>query len=142
MAAKDNQKTYTANKTGVLGDIQIADEVVAVISGLAALEVEGVARMSGNIPNELISKLGTKNLSRGVKVILSPDSVSVDLALDMKYGYSIPKVSAQVQEKVKNEIENMTGLTCEQVNVRIVGVVAEGQEQARQTGTKKAAARK
>lgn len=109
----------------VFGDVQIADEVIAIISGLAALEVEGVARMSGNISSEIISKLGMNNLSKGVNVEVNPDCVNVHLSLEMKYGYSIPKVSTQVQEKVKNAIETMTGLTVEHVNVRIVGVALE-----------------
>lgn len=116
---------YQLHGTNAIGEVQIADEVVAIISGLAALEVEGVAKMSGNVPNELVSILGMKNLSKGVKVEVSPDNVQIDLALEMKYGYSIPKVSAQVQEKVKSAIESMTGLTVERVNVHIVGVAVD-----------------
>ncbi|MBQ8147753.1 MAG: Asp23/Gls24 family envelope stress response protein [Lachnospiraceae bacterium] len=116
---------YKLPDGGVFGEVQIADEVVAIISSLAALEVEGVAKMSGNIPNELVSKLGMKNLSKGVKVEVSPESVGIELALEMKYGYSIPKVSEQVQEKVKSAIESMTGLFVERVDVRIVGVAID-----------------
>lgn len=119
------QDGYQLQGSTPLGEVQIADEVVAIISGLAALEVEGVAKMSGNVPNELISMLGMKNLSKGVKVEVSPENVNIALALEMKYGYSIPKVSAQVQEKVKNAIETMTGLSVERVDVHIVGVAAD-----------------
>lgn len=121
----ERKDEYKLPDTGVFGEVQIADEVVAIISSLAALEVEGVAKMSGNIPNELVSKLGMKNLSKGVKVEVSPESVAIELALEMKYGYSIPKVSEQVQEKVKSAIESMTGLFVERVNVRIVGVAVD-----------------
>lgn len=121
----ERQDGYKLHETGIFGEVQIADEVVAIISGLAALEVEGVAKMSGNVPNELVSKLGMKNLSKGVKVEVSPESVMIDLALEMKYGYSIPKVSEQVQERVKSAIESMTGLCVERVNVRIVGVAVD-----------------
>ncbi len=121
----DRKDGYKLQDAGVFGEVQIADEVVAIISGLAALEVEGVAKMSGNVPNELVSKLGMKNLSKGVKVEVSPESVMIDLALEMKYGYSIPKVSEQVQERVKSAIESMTGLNVERVNVRIVGVAVD-----------------
>lgn len=117
-----SQDGYKIKEEGKFGDVQIADEVVAIIAALAATEVEGVAKMSGNIPNELVSKLGMKNLSKGVKVDVMPENVTVDLALELCYGYSIPKVSAVVQEKVKNAIETMTGLTVENVNVRIAGV--------------------
>ncbi len=105
-----------------LGDVHVADEVVAIIAGLAATEVEGVTSMYGNITKDLISRLGTKNLSKGVRIVMEDDSVQVDLALNIAYGYAIPTVSAQVQEKVKAAIENMTGLTVSGVNVRIAEV--------------------
>ncbi len=122
---QENRNTYQIHADSNVGEVQIADEVVATIAGLAATEVEGVAAMSSNITNELVSKLGMKNLSKGVKIEVSSDSVSVDLSLTLKYGYSIPNTSRQVQEKVKSAIENMTGLTVSEVNVRISGVNIE-----------------
>ena len=104
------------------GEVKIADEVVAIIAGLAATEVSGVDSMAGNITNELVGKLGMKNLSKGVKVDVTEEHVSVDLSLNMKYGYNSPKVSEMVQEKVKSAIENMTGLTVLDVNIKIAGV--------------------
>ena len=89
---------------------------------LAATEVEGVASMAGNITKELIGKLGVKNLSKGVKVLVTDRSVDVDLALNIDYGYSIMKVSEKVQDRVKSAIENMTGLEVSMVNIRIVNV--------------------
>ena len=74
-----------------IGTVQIADEVVAIIAGLAATEVDGVASMAGNITNELVSKLGMKNLSKGVKVDVLDGVVCVDLALNLKYGYDLQK---------------------------------------------------
>lgn len=73
--------------------------MVGIIAALAATEVEGVASMAGNITNELISRLGMKNLSKGVKVDVLEGVVTVSLALNMKYNYSIMDVSAKVQEK-------------------------------------------
>lgn len=105
-----------------LGEVHVADEVVAIIAGLAATEVEGVASMAGNITNELVSKLGMKNLSKGVKVEVAEKTVSVEVALNISYGYSIPEVSEKVQEKVKSAIETMTGLSVAIVNVRIATV--------------------
>lgn len=122
---QENRNTYKIHENGKVGEVQIADEVVAIIAGLAATEVEGVATMSGNITNELVGKLGMKNLSKGVKVEVSSEAVTVDLALTLEYGYSIPKVSKTVQEKVKTAIENMTGLKVSEVNVRIAGVNIE-----------------
>ena len=92
------------------------------IAGLAATEVDGVDSMAGNITNELVGKLGMKNLSKGVKVTVTEDHVVVDLSLNMKYGYSIPAVSEKVQDKVKTAIENMTGLMVLEVNIKIAGV--------------------
>ena len=123
----EDRNTYKIHDNGSLGEVQIADEVVAIIAGLAATEVEGVGSMAGNITNELVSKLGMKNLSKGVKVQVNPESVSVDLALELEYGYSIMKVSEVVQDKVKAAIESMTGLTVEEVNVRIAGVALENE---------------
>lgn len=110
---------------GKLGEVQIADEVVAIIAGLAAMEVEGVSSMAGNITSELIGRLGMKNLSKGVKVLVTDRTVDVDLALNIDYGYSIMKVSEKVQDKVKSAIENMTGLEVAMVNIRIASVNME-----------------
>lgn len=129
----ERQDGYSLREAGAFGEVQIADEVIAIISGLAAVEVEGVAKMSGNVSNELISMLGMNNLSKGVKVEVTQESVAIDLALEMKYGYSIPKVSEQVQERVKNAIESMTGLTVERVDVRIVGVAVDKPQKPQKT---------
>ena len=120
--------TYKIQDLGGIGEVQIADEVVAIIAGLAATEVAGVASMAGNITNELVSKLGMKNLSKGVKVDVLEGIVTVSLALNLKYNYSIVEVSARVQVKVKNAIENMTGLEVADVNIKVAGVVMESQE--------------
>ena len=121
----NNRNTYKIHENGQIGEVQIADEVVAIIAGLAATEVEGVASMAGNITNELVSKLGMKNLSKGVKVAVAPGSVTVDLALNLEFGYSIQVVSAKVQDKVKSAIETMTGLNVSEVNIRIASVSME-----------------
>lgn len=122
------KNSYKVLENGQIGEVRIADEVVAIIAGLAATEVEGVASMAGNVTNELVSRLGMKNLSKGVKVEVTSEAVCVDLALNMEYGYSIPKTSEQVQERVKQAIENMTGLSVDEVNIRIAGVRPEGQK--------------
>lgn len=122
---EDNRMTHTIHDDGKIGEVQIADDVVAIIAGLAATEVEGVASMYGNITNELVAKLGMKNLAKGVKAVLENDEVIVDLALNVKFGYSIKEVSVKVQEKVKSAIENMTGLTVNLVNIRIANIIVE-----------------
>ena len=120
--SKDERNTYTIQADESLGEVKIADEVVAMIAGLAAMEVEGVASMAGNATRELISKLGMKNLSKGVKVDVLEGVVTVSLSLNLKYGYSIKEITTKVQEKVKAAIENMTGLEVADVNIRVAGV--------------------
>ena len=105
-----------------IGTVQIADDVVAMIASLAATEIEGVSAMAGNISNELMSKVGVKKLTKGVRVDVLNNNVKVDLAVTMEYGYNIPATCQKVQAKVKNAIENMTGLSCSDVNIRIAGV--------------------
>ena len=123
----DNRKTFKI-KSDQVGDVRIADEVVAIIAGLATTEVEGVSSMAGNITNEIVSKLGMKNLSKGILVEVMENEVKVDVDINIAYGYSIPDVSAKVQDKVKSAIENMTGLTVAVVNVRIASVdMADGE---------------
>ena len=104
------------------GQVQIADDVVAMIASLAATEIEGVSSMVGNITNELMSKVGMKKLTKGVKVDILENVVTVDLAVVLEYGFNIPKTCQKVQEKVKTAIETMTGLTVSDVNIRIAGV--------------------
>ena len=103
----EDRNTYKIHDNGSLGEVQIADEVVAIIAGLAATEVDGVGSMAGNITNELVGKLGMKNLSKGVKVDVLEDVVCVDLALNIEYGFNILETSKKVQERVKSAIENM-----------------------------------
>ena len=129
--AKKKKNTYTIQSDTSLGEVKIADEVVAIIAALAATEVEGVASMAGNITNELISKLGMKNLSKGVKVDVLEGIVTVSLALNMKYDYNSMDVSAKVQEKVKTAIENMTGLEVADVNVKVAGVEMVSQKDSK-----------
>lgn len=125
MAEVENRSTHKVYEKDKLGEVQIADEVVAIIAGLAATEVEGVDSMAGNITNELVGKLGMKNLSKGVKVDVTEDHVSVDLSLNLKYGYNIPEVGEKVQDRVKSAIENMTGLSVLDVNIKIASVNME-----------------
>ena len=119
---KEERSTYTIKMDAKLGEVKIADEVVAIIAGLAAMEVDGVASMAGNATKELISKLGMKSLSKGVRVDVLEGVVTVMMALNLKYGYNIKSTTAKVQEKVKAAIENMTGLEVADVNIRIAGV--------------------
>ena len=120
--SKEERNTYTIQTDENLGEVKIADEVVAIIAGLAAMEVEGVSSMTGNATRELVSKFGMKSLSKGVKVDVLDGIVTVSLVLNLNYGYSIKDTTQRVQEKVKAAIETMTGLEVADVNIRVAGV--------------------
>ena len=120
--------TYKIQDLGGVGEVHIADDVVAIVAGLAATEVEGVASMAGNITNDLVSKLGRKNLSKGVKVTVLENVVTVDLSLNIEYGKNILDTSKAVQERVKSAIENMTGLEVADVNIHIASVDMENEK--------------
>ncbi len=118
------QNGYVLKEDANLGTVKIADDVVAMIAGLAAMEVKGIAAMAGNISNELLDRVGVKNLAKGVKVEVTGKKVRVSLSLIMEFGYNIPETSQKVQDKVKNAIENMTGLEVMDVDIHITGVNA------------------
>ncbi|MBE5882819.1 MAG: Asp23/Gls24 family envelope stress response protein [Lachnospiraceae bacterium] len=122
MEREIDKNTVILKEDDSIGAVQIADDVVAMIASLAATEIEGVSAMAGNITNELMSKVGVKNLTKGVKVDILENNVTVDLAVTMEYGYNIPATCQKVQQKVKTAVENMTGLNCTDVNIRIAGV--------------------
>lgn len=104
------------------GSIKIADEVVGIITGLAATEIDGVAGMSGGLAGGLADMLGRKNLSKGVKVEVTDDNALVDVYVIINYGNSIPDVAWKIQDNVKQAIEGMTGLDVKAVNVHVQGV--------------------
>lgn len=123
MEQNTERASHTVYEKDTIGEVKIADEVIAIIAGISATEVEGVDSMVGGWSGEIISKMGLKNLSKGVRLEITDRHVSIDLTLNIKYGYSIPEVSAKVQDKVSQAIENMTGLSVLDINIKIAGVV-------------------
>ncbi len=121
----EGRSTHVIHQKDKIGQVIIADEVFSIIAGLAATEVEGVHSMADNITKELIAKLGMKNLSKGVKVEVMDGKVSVYMSLNIQFGYTIPEIASVVQEKVKTAIENMTGFSVLDVNIKIAGVVVD-----------------
>ena len=119
----EKRTTYKIQDLGGIGEVHIADEVVAIVAGLAATDVDGVASMAGNITNELVSKLG-----KSVRVTILEGVVTVDLSLNIEYGRNILETSKKVQEKVKSAIENMTGLEVADVNIHIASVDMENEK--------------
>ena len=107
------------------GKVTFADEVVAIIAGLAATEVRGVSAMSGSVAGSIVERLGRKNLSKGVKVEVGEKETAIDLYIIVEYGVRIPEVAWNIQESVKKAVESMTGLTVVEVNVHIQGVSFE-----------------
>jgi uncharacterized alkaline shock family protein YloU len=108
-----------------IGAIKITDEVVAIIAGIAAIEVPGVTSMSGGIAGGIAEALGRKNLSKGVKVEVGEKEAAIDLYIIVEYGFRIPDVAWTIQEKVKQTVEDMTGLNVVEVNIHIQGVNIE-----------------
>ncbi len=119
----EDRKTYTI-KEGV----KVVDEVVSTIVGLAATEVDGVTALVGNLTHDAISMAGAGRLAKGVRVSQNEDGqLAVRLALHIAFGYSIPTICAQVQDRVKSAVETMTGLVVASVDIKIAAVI-EGEE--------------
>lgn len=113
------------HETKDVGSVHIADEVIAIIAGMAATEVEGVAGMVGKFTGELVELLGKKNLSKGVLVSVGEGFVTLELSIIIELGVQVLEVTKAVQEKVKNAVETMTGLEVQDVNIKVAGVNVE-----------------
>jgi uncharacterized alkaline shock family protein YloU len=109
-------------KTENYGGVKIADEVVKIIAGIAASEVAGVAGMSGGIVGGIAERLGRKNLSKGIKAEVGEKETDVEVSIIVDYGVRIPEVAFQVQQKVKEAIQNMAGLKVKGVIINVQGV--------------------
>ncbi|MCL2352885.1 MAG: Asp23/Gls24 family envelope stress response protein [Firmicutes bacterium] len=116
-----------------IGQIQIADEVIATIAGTAALEIDGVAGMGGGIVGGISDMLGRKNLAKGVSVEVGGADAVISVDLVVKFDHRIQEVSAEVQKRVKVAVETMTGLTVSEVRVTVSGVVAGKERFSRET---------
>lgn len=111
-------------------NINISDEVVTTIAGIAIADIDGVAEMAGGIAGGLSEVLsGKKNLSKGIKAEIEGNNVKIDVNIIVNYGVRIPDVAFDIQNKVKNNVENMTGLRVEEVNVHVQGVNIEQTEE-------------
>ncbi len=108
-----------------IGTIKIADDVVSTIAGIAATEVDGVSRLVGGITKDDVAKTSKRTLSKGVSAVISHGDVTVDLSYELSFGFSVKKVSEDVQNKVKQAIETMTGLHVSRVNVVVSGISAD-----------------
>ncbi|MFE8695499.1 Asp23/Gls24 family envelope stress response protein [Cytobacillus sp. FJAT-53684] len=111
-----------------LGKVEIAPEVIEVIAGIAASEVEGVAQMRGNFASGVVERLGKKNHGKGVKVELSEEGIKVDVYCLMTFGISIPNVAQKIQDNIRQALLNMTALEVQEVNIHVVGITFENQK--------------
>lgn len=108
-----------------LGTVEIAPEVIEVITGIAASEVEGVSAMRGNFATDVVERFGKKSHGKGVKVDLTENGILIDLFVVLNFGVSIPKVAQQLQENIRQTLKNMTALDIDEINVHVVGVQME-----------------
>lgn len=115
------KKTVVLQEKEEVGAVKISDDVVAAIAGIAAKEVEGVS-LASVAGNELMSRVSKKGTSKGVSADVDNNTVKIEIAIVIDYGYNIPATCAKIQEKAKNAVENMTGLECTDVNIRIAAV--------------------
>ena len=105
-----------------LGNIKIANEVVAIIAGTAAVDVEGVYSLTGGVVDDITKLISKKNLTKGVKVDIGEDECSVDIYVKVEFGSKIPEVAANIQGNVIKAISEMTGLKVMEVNILVQGV--------------------
>lgn len=111
-----------------LGTIQIAPEVITVIAGIAANEVEGVAATRGNFAAGVAEMLGKKMHGKGIKTDISSDGLFIDVFCSIRYGKSVPTVAQEIQQNVRQTIANMTSLDVKEVNVHVTGIQFETTE--------------
>lgn len=112
-----------------LGSIEIAPEVIEVIAGIAASEIDGVASMRGNFATGVVERFGKKSHGKGVKVDLSNDQVIVDVYCVLNFGVSIPKVAKQIQDNIHQALLNMTGLETNEINIHVVNINFDTQQE-------------
>ncbi|MDR1000750.1 MAG: Asp23/Gls24 family envelope stress response protein [Clostridiales bacterium] len=104
------------------GQVKIADEAIAIIAGAAALEIEGVVGMEGNL-GDFAQVFGYRNLGKGVAVSIENGSATITLRVLLKFGYRVQDVSEAAQKRVKTAVETMTGLTATTVNINVTGIL-------------------
>lgn len=111
------------------GNVNISDDVIGIITSIAAAEIEGVNGLSGGFAKDIAEMFGVKNLKKGVKVEIEDNVVVVDLNIIVDFGIKIPDVAWQVQENVKTAVETMTGLSVKEVNIHVQGINMESSEE-------------
>ncbi|USK32497.1 Asp23/Gls24 family envelope stress response protein [Bacillus sp. F19] len=126
---KENKLLEMTHEENGLGKVEIAPEVIEVIAGIAASEVEGVAQMRGNFASGVVERLGKKNHGKGVKVDLSEEGITIDVYCVMMFGVSIPSVAQRIQDNTRQALYNMTALEVNEINIHVVGIQFETKSQ-------------
>ncbi|API90504.1 hypothetical protein J32TS6_02330 [Virgibacillus pantothenticus] len=112
-----------------LGKVEIAPEVIEVIAGLAASEVDGLYAMRGNFASGVVERFGKKSHSKGVKVELTDNGIVIDLYVILQFGVSIPNVAQMIQSNIRQTLKNMTALEIDEINVHVVGIQMDATEE-------------
>ena len=123
------EQLLNVSEDNTLGKVEIAPEVIEVIAGIAANEVDGVAEMRGNFASNVTERFGKKNHGKGVKVELTNDGIKIDVYVVLNYGVAIPTVAQSIQDNIRQAIKNMTALSIEEINVHVVGIQMEQKEE-------------
>jgi len=119
MVKKDTKNNINENS---LGELKVTNDVIAIIAGLAAVEIDGVYSMSGGLSGGIAQVLGIKNLSKGIKVDIKGNKVEVNIYIIAEFGARIPDVAWNIQEKVKKVVEKITGVEIVEVNINVQGI--------------------
>lgn len=131
---KETNNEVNLTEGAATNEIKIADDVVAVIAGVAVSEVNGVAEMAGGFAGGITEVLsGKKNLAKGIKVEVGEKETKIDVNIIVEYGVRIPDVAFEIQNRVKKAVETMTGLSVVEVNVHVQGVSTDTEEPEKTT---------
>ncbi|ASK63237.1 Asp23/Gls24 family envelope stress response protein [Virgibacillus phasianinus] len=122
------QPLLNVSEDSSLGTVEIAPEVIEIITGIASSEVEGISSMRGNFASGVVERFGKKSLSKGVKVELTEAGITIDLYVVLDFGVTIPKVAQELQTNIRQTLKSMTALEISEVNVHVVGIQMEMKE--------------
>jgi PadR family transcriptional regulator PadR len=124
LMAEETKLTLQDNKAS-LGEIEIAPEVIEVISGIAASKIEGVYAMHGNLTSGVVELFGRTSHKKGVHLTVDESGLKIDVYCLINYGVSVPKVASEMQEKIRQQLLFMTDIELAEVNIHVVGIVPE-----------------
>lgn len=133
MKERDSMEEHAllhVNHDSNLGKVEIAPEVIEVITGIAASEVEGISQMRGSFASDMAERFGKKSHGKGVKVELTENGILIDLYVVLNFGVSIPEVAQKLQTNIKQTIKNMTGLDIDEINVHVVGIQMKSESES------------